>query len=55
MTPWPDQPSVMEQDNRATVAQLGEVEVATLPALPRADVALLATAGAQLPLDRWVG
>ena len=32
----------MEQDNRATIARLGEVEVATLPTLPRADPALLA-------------
>lgn len=55
MTPWPEQPSPMERDNRATVARLGAVEVATLPTLPRADPALLAAAGAQLPLDRWLG
>jgi len=55
MTPWPDTPSVMEEDNRATIARLGEVEVATLATLPRADPALLAEAGASLPLDRWLG
>lgn len=55
MTPWPEAPTVMEQDNRETIARLGEVEVATLPTLPRADVALLAAAGAQLPLERWLG
>lgn len=55
MTPWPEAPSAMEEDNRATVAQLGGVEVATLPRLPRADPALLARAGAALPLDRWLG
>jgi dethiobiotin synthetase len=55
LTPWPDAPSAMEQDNRATIAQLGDVEVATLPRLPRADPALLARAGSALPLDRWLG
>jgi dethiobiotin synthetase len=54
MTPWPQEPSAMEQDNRATIARLGEVEVATLATLPRADAALLAEAGAALPLDRWL-
>jgi dethiobiotin synthetase len=55
LTPWPEQPSAMEEDNRATIARLGEVEVAALPTLPRADPALLAEAGATLPLDRWLG
>jgi len=54
MTPWPEQPSAMEQDNRATIAQRGEVDVAALPRLPRADPAQLARAGATLPLDRWL-
>ena len=44
----------MEQDNRATIAQLGDVEVATLPQMPRADPALMVAAGAALPLDRWL-
>jgi len=55
MTPWPDAPSFMEQDNRATIERLGAVEVAVLPRMPRADVALLAAAGAELPLERWLG
>jgi dethiobiotin synthetase len=55
LTPWPEEPSVMEQDNRATIARLGEVEVALLPRLPSADPALLAAAGAALPLERWLG
>ena len=54
MTPWPEQPSALEEDNRATIARLGNVEVATLPLLPRADAELLAAAGAQLPLDDWL-
>jgi dethiobiotin synthetase len=54
MTPWPERPGAIEDDNRATVARLGAVEVATLPRLPRADLALLAAAGAALPLERWL-
>jgi dethiobiotin synthetase len=54
MTPWPDAPSSMEDDNRTTVARLGDVQVATLPHMPRADPALLVAAGAALPLDRWL-
>ncbi len=54
LTPWPDAPTAMHEDNRATIAQLGEVDVAILPTLPRADPALLAQAGARLPLDRWL-
>jgi dethiobiotin synthetase len=55
MTPWPERPSAMEQDNRATIAALGDVEVATLPQMPRADPALMIAAGAALPLERWLG
>jgi len=54
LTPWPRDPSTLELDNRATIERLGQVEVATLPLLPRADPALLAEAGAGLPLDRWL-
>jgi dethiobiotin synthetase len=54
ITPWPDSPSELERDNRATIERLGAVEVATLVRLPRADPALLARAGAALPLDRWL-
>jgi dethiobiotin synthetase len=54
LTPWPEAPSAMEQDNRATIAALGDVEVATLPRMPRADPALLIAAGEALPLERWL-
>jgi dethiobiotin synthetase len=54
LTPWPDAPSAMEVDNRATIARLGGVDVAALPTLARADASLLADAGAGLPLDRWL-
>ena len=53
-TPWPDQPSVMERSNRDTITRRGEVEVATLPTVARADPELLAAAGAELPLERWL-
>lgn len=54
LTPWPAAPSVMERSNRDTIARLGGVEVATLPPVARADPALLADAGAELPLERWL-
>lgn len=54
VTPWPQEPSPMETDNRATIERLGDVEVVGLPRLPRADVRLLGSAGAALPLDRWL-
>lgn len=54
MTPWPDDPAVMTASNRATVARLGGVDVATLPLLPDGSPPSLAAAGAALPLDRWL-
>ena len=52
LTPWPDAPSAMEESNRATIARLGDVEVATLPRVEVPDG--LAAAGAGLPLDSWL-
>jgi dethiobiotin synthetase len=54
-TPWPDEPSVMEESNRATVARLGSVRVATLSRLPDGSPDSLAAGGATLPLDDWLG
>jgi dethiobiotin synthetase len=54
LTPWPDDPSVMERSNLATISRMGQVEVATLPATTP-DVADLARAGATLPFDGWLG
>ena len=53
LTPWPDRPDAVARSNLETIAELGDVEVATLPRVA-ADPALLATAGARLPLDRWL-
>jgi dethiobiotin synthetase len=54
LTPWPHQPSVMERSNRETIARRGDVEVATLPPVARAEPELLAAAGAHLPVERWL-
>lgn len=55
LTPWPDQPSTIERSNRDTIARLGGAEVATLPPLAGPDPGLLANAGIELPIDRWLG
>jgi dethiobiotin synthetase len=54
ITPWPAAPGVIEESNRATIAELGEVEVAVLPWIARPDPELLAAAGLKLPLDGWL-
>jgi dethiobiotin synthetase len=54
LTPWPEQPSVIEASNRRTIERLGGIETATLGPLARADPALLAAAGSELPLERWL-
>jgi dethiobiotin synthetase len=54
LTPWPDEPTAMQRSNRATIAQLGAVEVATLSRVPGFAPAQLAFAAATLPYDRWL-
>jgi dethiobiotin synthetase len=54
LTPWPDEPSAMERSNRATIAEVAEVEVATL-ARVGTGVDELAAAGATLPIAAWLG
>jgi len=54
LTPWPDEPSVMERSNRDTIARLGDVEVAALPRLPDGSPESLAAGGATLPLAAWI-
>jgi dethiobiotin synthetase len=54
LTPWPDEPGVVETSNRETLARLGEVEVTTLAPVDRGTPELLAEAGRALPLDRWL-
>jgi dethiobiotin synthetase len=55
MTPWPDDPTPLELSNRATIARAGGVEVAGLPFVSAPEPAMLAAAGAQLPIDEWLG
>jgi dethiobiotin synthetase len=55
MTPWPAEPSIMLRSNRATVARLGAIDVATLPPLTDGSPASLAAGGAALPLADWLG
>ncbi|HWH09691.1 MAG TPA: dethiobiotin synthase [Solirubrobacteraceae bacterium] len=54
VTPWPEHPSVLEQSNRETIEQLGEVDVATLGLVAPLAPAALARAGAGLPVDEWI-
>jgi dethiobiotin synthetase len=48
LTPWPEQPSVLERSNHAMIERLGAVRVLTLRRLPHPDEDLLAAAGAHL-------
>lgn len=54
LTPWPPRPAALELSNRATIEQLGAVEVATLPRLASLTAAVLADAAAQLGYERWL-
>jgi dethiobiotin synthetase len=54
LTPWPAEPDQIEQSNRATLARLGEVEVATLRQLPRVTRSALVTAAGELGYERWI-
>ena len=55
LTPWPEEPTVLERSNRETIADVGEVPVAVLPRVARAGVAELTAAGSELPVEEWVG
>lgn len=54
LTPWPEQPDVIERSNRETLARLGEVEVATLGNVSGPDPTELAHAGARVPWREWL-
>jgi dethiobiotin synthetase len=51
ITPWPDEPTPMEESNRATIARLGDVTVA---GLPFTSPSALESAGDALPLQDWL-
>lgn len=54
LTSWPAIPTAIERSNRATIAQHGAVEVATLGFVDRPEPQALAAAAAGLPIERWL-
>jgi dethiobiotin synthetase len=54
LTPWPEQPSELEQSNRATIARLGDIEVVCLGHVGSPTEADLARAGEALPWRKWL-
>jgi dethiobiotin synthetase len=55
MTPWPQQPTVLERSNRETIERIGELEVAVLSPVAEPSPGALAQAGAALSWQRWLG
>jgi dethiobiotin synthetase len=55
LTPWPEQPSRLEQSNLETIRRFGFVELDTLARANGPDVGELARIGAALPWRRWLG
>jgi len=55
LTPWPAEPTIMQRSNRLTIQRLAGIEVSALEQIARPAPALLAAAGARLPLDAWLG
>jgi dethiobiotin synthetase len=53
LTPWPEDPGVLERSNVEAIERLGAVELATLRWVG-VDVDELARAGATLPYARWL-
>jgi len=49
--PWSDSPTALELDNRATVARISGIEVATIPEISEPSQAAFAEAGSGLPID----
>jgi dethiobiotin synthetase len=54
LTPWPLAPDTIATSNLQTIAELGAVEVATLPLVELPQTEELARAAAHLPLQRWL-
>jgi dethiobiotin synthetase len=54
LTPWPDEPTVMQRSTRETIAALAHVAVHALPEVGL-EVGDLAAAGAGLPAAEWLG
>jgi dethiobiotin synthetase len=54
LTPWPEQPTVLQRSNLSEIARLGRVQVATLARASSPAPAELARVGAALPWRRWL-
>jgi dethiobiotin synthetase len=54
LTPWPAVPDAVARSNRDLIERLGEVEVATLPALSAITRATLAEASEALAYEPWL-
>ena len=54
LNPWPSSPAVLEQSNRETIEELGQVPVATLPHVEEVTTEALAAAGRRLPIETWL-
>jgi dethiobiotin synthetase len=55
LTPWPAEPMPIERSNRATIADAGAIEVATLRRALSHAPSDLANVGESLPWRRWLG
>jgi dethiobiotin synthetase len=55
ISPWPEEPTVMEASNRRTIEALGGVDVVELGRVGGFGADDLAAAGEALPIDRWLG
>jgi dethiobiotin synthetase len=51
LTPWPDDPSDVEENNKETIGRLGDVSVYTLGETSPDDIAEV---GRDLPIDEWL-
>jgi dethiobiotin synthetase len=54
LTPWPSEPTQMQQSNRETITRLGRVEIATLEEIASPGIAGLARAGNCIPWRDWL-
>ena len=55
LNPWPAEPDAIERSNRATIADLGRVDVSTIGAVERPVPDLLVAAAAELGVDELLG
>jgi dethiobiotin synthetase len=54
LTPWPKEPSALEQSNRETIGLIGGVETEVLPEIAAPDSDALKRSGEGLPWRRWI-